>query len=278
MSLIQSFNALPRRPKAPSGLVPNVWHFDIRYVHLEPTPSHVVAIIQPQSLYFHMERLPVGLAADVSGIEFFPESAKDAAPVVANALLHAFVNNLGLNEIQGSNAPPPFAPWRLTTEEKALADAVGEEFRRLGVHPDKLCKIGLSTNSVNKTMQDHFDGFFQSLLKVIGIEDWVSALITPPTSITFQNFVFSPWRAGEADDDDINLLCLNYVTELEKSRPRKAGETDTSSRIPGLISSIRQMVIQKPAMAVKADADIGNPEAAFDYGIRYVILHLSLQL
>ena len=278
MSLVQSFNALPRKPKAPSGLVPNVWHFDIRYVQFEPTPAHILAIIQPQSLFFHMERLPIGLPAEASGIEFFPESAKDAAPEIAKALLHAFVNNLGSNEMLGPNAPRMYAPWRLTTEDRDLADSVGEEFRRLGVHSDELCKIGLSTKSVNKLMQDHFHDFFQTLKKSIGIEDWVSAFIATPTSIMFQlcpSLARQPEFLAEEEDDDIDrltTLSLRYVTELQKCRPHMAEDTDpTSAKLIEQIHAIRRMVIEKPASVVKAEADLGNPDAAFDYGIRYLI-------
>jgi hypothetical protein len=281
MSLVQSFNALPRKPKAPSGLVPNVWHFDIRYVQFEPTPAHILAIIQPQSFFFHMERLPIGLSAEASGIEFFPETAKDAAPEVAKALLHAFVTNLGSNDMLGSNAPRMFAPWRLTTEDRDLADSVGEEFRRLGVQSDELCKIGLSTKSVNKLMQDHFHDYFQTLKKSIGIQDWIFDLIATPTSIAFHlcpSFSPRPEFSAEEDNDVDNLtaLSLKYVTELQKCRPHNAEDTNpTSARITEQLHAIRQMIIEKPARVVKAEADLGNADAAFDYGIRYVIFCIS---
>ena len=93
--LVKSFNALPRKEMAPPDEVLNEWHFDFRYIQLEPNPSHVITLIQPQSQIIHIERLPVGLPTNQSGIEYFPESGKEAAPEVARALLHAFVNNLG---------------------------------------------------------------------------------------------------------------------------------------------------------------------------------------
>ena len=43
----------------------------------------IIALIQPQSQFIHIERLPIGLPADQGGIEHFPESGKDAAPEVA---------------------------------------------------------------------------------------------------------------------------------------------------------------------------------------------------
>lgn len=283
MSSVQSFNALPRKPKALSGRVPNVWHFDIRYVQLEPTPTHVVAIIQPQSLFFHMERLPVGLPTNVSGIEFFPESGEAAAPEVAKALVHAFVNNLGQYGEQNPKMPPPFAPWKLTTEDKELAVAVGKELRRIGVHSEELCNIGISTTSVNLIMQLHFHRFFQTVKKAIGIEDLISAEIKTPTSISFHIIPAFRQRheisADEETDEEhyLTSLCLKYLTELERSRPHRAGDTGTSN-ISRRMRSIRQKIVEKPASVVKAEADRGDPEAAFDYGIRYVTLYLSLIL
>lgn len=221
-----------------------------------------------------MERLPVGLSKGSSGIEFFPESAKDAAPEITKALLHAFVNNLGLNDFT-----PPFAPWKLTTEAKDLAAAVGDEFHRLGVRPDELCNIGVSTNSLNKTMHDHFDGFFQQLKKLIRIEDSVSAFISTPSSIMFHNVVPSPRPRPEHDSpEEAGFdLALKYVTELERSRPLKAEHTSSTSKIPEQVYSVMRMVAENPASVVKAQADAGNPEAAFDYGVRYGrLLHLSL--
>ena len=63
-------------------------------MQLEPTPSHIITLIQPQSQFIHIERLPTGLPANQSGVEYFPESGKEVAQEVAKALLHTFVNKL----------------------------------------------------------------------------------------------------------------------------------------------------------------------------------------
>lgn len=75
---VRSFNALARKPLSPSGLVPNSWHFDIRYVHREPIPSHIL-FIQDASEFSQLERLPIGLSTLSSGIEFFPDTPGEAA-------------------------------------------------------------------------------------------------------------------------------------------------------------------------------------------------------
>jgi hypothetical protein len=55
---VQSFNALHQPRLSPSGL-PNHWHFDLRYIALNPTPSHVLFLVQLDSGYIHSERLPL---------------------------------------------------------------------------------------------------------------------------------------------------------------------------------------------------------------------------
>ena len=88
--LVKAFNALPRKEMAPSDDVLSEWHFDFCYIEVEPNPSHVITLIQPQSQIIHIERLPIGLTTNQSGIEYFLESGKEAAPEVAKAL-YAFV-------------------------------------------------------------------------------------------------------------------------------------------------------------------------------------------
>jgi hypothetical protein len=157
--LVKSFNALPRNPRAPSGFVPNEWHFDIRYIHIEPTPSHVLFLLQPQSQYIHLERLPLGLSPRSSGIAFFPESGKEAAPELVKGLLHSFVNNLGLKPGEKIFE----APWKLSTESKGLAEVVGEEFKRLGVRAEALWTIGVSFSPVNDLARMVFEDYFDTL-------------------------------------------------------------------------------------------------------------------
>ncbi|KAL0945244.1 hypothetical protein HGRIS_000755 [Hohenbuehelia grisea] len=72
-NLVQQFNGLPRKQKTPSGLYANNWHFDLRFVHLEPTPAHVLFIIHPESTYLHLEHLADGKppSPDTAG-SFFP--------------------------------------------------------------------------------------------------------------------------------------------------------------------------------------------------------------
>lgn len=117
---------------APSGRVNNHWHFDLRYVYLEP-PAHLVFIVQPESSFIHSERLPSNSSKD-DGIAFFPESARDAAPEVCKALIYSFLDGFGAHCF--GQPMVPYGPWSLSTEDRALVDAVGKEFKRLGVRSE----------------------------------------------------------------------------------------------------------------------------------------------
>ena len=129
--LVQKFNALPvaektRLPRL--GRVSNEWHFEIRFVPFEQIIGYVLALMQPQSEFMYIQRIPAGLAEGESGMAFFPETAEEAAPHIAQGILHAFINHLGIKDI-ASNA---FSPFKLKCQEEDLARAVGQEFKRLG--------------------------------------------------------------------------------------------------------------------------------------------------
>ncbi|KAH6902677.1 hypothetical protein BKA70DRAFT_1306326 [Coprinopsis sp. MPI-PUGE-AT-0042] len=223
--LVEKFNALPRRSKAPSGLVPNSWHFDVRYVQLEPTPGHVMFLIQPESHYAHMERLPIGVSPRQSGLEYFPDTAKEAAPGLVKALLHSFVYNLGTQGAAGA-----FAPWELMTEDKSLAAAVGREFKRIGVQPEALHNVGVSSRSTLNAANEAFGKVFESIKASIGLQDFVRDAIHTPDSIY-----------------DAGVFHEKMMKGLE---------------------NIEKLLIDKPENVVNAEADRGDGEAALDYGIR----------
>jgi hypothetical protein len=269
--LVKAFNSLPRKEKTPSGMVPNEWHFDIRYVHLEPNPSHVLVFVQPQSQFIHMERLPVGLPPDASGIEFFPESGKEAAPEVAKTILYSFVNNMGNNQMMGSRAPPAFSPWKLTTDDRSLAVAVGNELKRLGVRPDALCKIGVSRPSVNKLADTVFARVFSRMKQHLFSNPTISDVISTPTSIGFENF--------KLDDPPLNLhgmngladLLMKYIQLWKNCEPPGPGESGSSAMLADIqlgVAMLERKLLEKPEAMIKAQADRGSPEAALDYGLR----------
>ena len=177
-NLVKSFNALPHKGDLPDDCSTNGTL--TCGIQLEPTPSHIITLIQPKSQLIHIGRLPIGLPANQSGIEYFPESGKEAAPEVAKALLHAFVSKLGQSAIP--NAPPAFSPWKLTTVDKDLASAVSDEFKRIGVRPLELCNIGLSKPQTNAIMQEAFTGtrHFATAKMAAGFTGIAAAAIKTP--------------------------------------------------------------------------------------------------
>ncbi|KAH6904858.1 hypothetical protein BKA70DRAFT_1294005 [Coprinopsis sp. MPI-PUGE-AT-0042] len=273
--LVEKFNALPRRSKAPSGLVPNSWHFDVRYVQLEPTPGHVMFLIQPESHYAHMERLPIGVSPRQSGLEYFPDTAKEAAPGLVKALLHSFVYNLGTQGAVGA-----FAPWELMTEDKSLAAAVGREFKRIGVQPEALHNVGVSSRSTLNAANEAFGKVFESIKASIGLQDFVRDAIHTPDSIVFVNTSVPSSTTtsvkGQDDEDDTDedrhlKRVMEYCMQMDRGSPSDGAEYDAGvfhEKMMKGLENIEKLLIDKPENVVNAEADRGDGEAALDYGIR----------
>ncbi|KDR84457.1 hypothetical protein GALMADRAFT_262717 [Galerina marginata CBS 339.88] len=263
---VHLFNALSRKKVLPGGLK-NLWHFDLRYIQLEPNPSHVVAIIHPESLIFHVEWLPITFPKE-SGITFFPELPKEAAPEVAKALLHAFAHGFSDHNSSSPNAPLNMAPWRLTTEDKNLASAVGDELKRLGVCPPELCRIGVSTQALNSKMQDRFDGYFHDLIVTVGIPQRVHPYVSIPQSIIFHFQRPSAISDTHVDETDERELGLAYISQIERSRPEMNMVGDFTERFYGRVDGLNTILTEKPTNIVKEVADGGDADAAYEYGVR----------
>ena len=282
--LVQSFNALPRNPKAPSGFVPNEWHFDIRYIQIEPTPSHVLFLFQPQSQFIHLERLPLGLSTRDSGLAFFPETGKEAAPEVVQGLLHSFVNNLGL---KGPGDKIFGAPWKLSTEDKELAEAVGAEFKRLGVRAEALWTIGVSSSRDNGLAQTAFKNYFETLKKSIGIAGLPAAAIVAPDSIMFSTFKADGEPHLCLDTNNLNeenkdvALAMNYIQLRAAASPVTELELNTMRMLQQqqiLMQEFYLSLDQRTEAVVRAEADAGDPQASVEYGLRYASRYFILAI
>lgn len=189
-ALVNEFNALLRpQTVALSQRAPNEWHFDIRFVQLEPNPHYILFFFQTHTQLFHIERLPAGLPIGQDGLEFFPDTAEDAAPEVVNGIMYAFINNLGWMGKKGSKAPSGFAPWKLTTEDVRLLAAVKKEFKRIGVNPS--LDIG-HTSLENSVFADQsFKPIYAARLKRMGYTPSNIACLINPEGICFPE-VFEP--------------------------------------------------------------------------------------
>lgn len=240
---VKIFNALPR-PRVTNGGVPNDWHFDLRYIQFEPCPSHVLFMLQPEADFPHMQKLPL----EGSELEFFPESAEEAAAEVAMAIIHSFASKMGEKEILGT-AELNFAPWKLMTEDKTLAIQVGKELRRIGIHPD-LCKIDVSLKSVVSLAQEAFERTFKSIREFMGMQE----TIMPPTAIVFCPLILPPSPQNKV---------RAYISAMYGAKPPIEMEQEDMfiSRMEALLSS-------KPESQVKHEAANGLPEAMTDYALR----------
>ncbi|PPQ82207.1 hypothetical protein CVT26_009201 [Gymnopilus dilepis] len=226
-----------------------------------------------------MERLPVGLSPEESGLEFFPESAREAARVVGKALVWCFVNVFGREQgIMGAgrSAPPKqVRPWKLTTSDSDLAEEVGREFRRIGVVPEELHTIAVSGNSTNALMDLAFaDLFAQLKLKSPSL---VGTTIAPPTYIGFSTFkpvLPDPDVVGSPDDTPALRQFNRAMRYLEKSwnaQPLRVAEVETKvvrqMRTEDVLGMLRR-VERRPWGLIREDADGGDVDAAFEYGLR----------
>jgi hypothetical protein len=183
---------------------------------------------------------------------FFPESASEAAPVVARALLHSFVRNCNKSE---SNS---LAPWSLMTEEPALAAAVGAELKKMGV-VKALHFISVASDRDVKLAEDSFTkepygrGLRLSKLVTFGEEAEFLGLPTP----------------RRAPAHPFQYACDYVLLKKKASPPRQSVETveeydaeEVQAAMVGLKAT--------STPDVKTKADTGDVDAALDYAIRCV--------
>ncbi|KAJ7180705.1 hypothetical protein C8R46DRAFT_1070334 [Mycena filopes] len=258
---VRKFNQLPRRPRAPSGLVDNHWHFDLRFVYLEP-PCHVLFLIQPESTYSHQARLPLGIPTDSTTILFFPENGAEAAPEVAKALIHSFLDGFGAHKFE-RKPPPLYAPWTLSTDDSELALAVGTEFKRMGVK-EELCKIGVTKAHV-KTANEVFNRIWASM--TLGFGALQKALI-PPEGINFSVLKPAPWGEPEGLEPFEQAMKYAQISGQVGLESRKLSNSQITHRMPGQIEAASSLLESKSTKQVQMEADTGDDAAALDYAVR----------
>ncbi|KZV95770.1 hypothetical protein EXIGLDRAFT_834143 [Exidia glandulosa HHB12029] len=256
--LVKKFNALPRKPMAPSGLVSNEWHFDVRYIPLDP-PSHVLFIVQPGSRYVHQERLPLDVPMDQSGLTWFPETPEEAAAEVARALVHSFVDNMGLGKFE-RHPPPPTAPWSWMTMEPALAAAVGKELSRMGVAASLLQNVKVSSEDVQAIANESFTPVFRSICP--------HPAVPVPEAI---NFGVVSIEEKVPHYEDATAFALAYYQLRQNNTPPQSNIDDTPAFDPTVVQQTYDILRSAPTTEVKARADAGNPGAALDYGLRQLL-------
>lgn len=200
---------------------------------------------------------------------------------MAKALLHSFVNSLNENGQSGSAF---LAPWRLSTEDKELADAVGEEFKRLGVGAEALWKIAVAPRRVINLARTAFMRYFDTLKNSIGLNGLAAAAIATPDSIMFSSLTIDgkPNLCLNIDsmEDKASALVMNYVQLRALASPPMEVKLATKSlwtRQVQAMEVFQRRLVTRVEILVRAEADEGIAEAALEYGLRYFLCPCSLR-
>ncbi|KAK2792083.1 hypothetical protein FQN51_001921 [Onygenales sp. PD_10] len=148
-ALVHAFNNLPRRPKVPSGTVDNHWHFNVHHVPLQP-PGDLLFLLNPASLYIHVEG-----PKQIGNLT----SPSARADIILPLLLKSFVTGL---QQGGPSELAPFAPWSWSTKDEALARALEEKLRAVGVR-EELCSVAVADQTLNDLDQERWGEFMKGL-------------------------------------------------------------------------------------------------------------------
>ncbi len=275
--LVKAFNALPRGPLVPSGILPNEWHFDVRYIPPlgEELPSHVLYICHPKLGFTYVGRLPVDGPAEDS-LSFFPESADDIAPEVSKALLFAFIHNLGERQVWSLRGAKAAAPWKLTSEDRALAPAVAREFKRIGVVAPELHEILLTPKGPYDESHFAFEDMFNDVKRTCGLRGADYDRILTPWSVSFHDLKPIARRPFTLiNTDSLLKLRLEYIARVERARPRMPVNLNLSAYVSRnaemLLNALIDEHTENPLHVSKAAADAGDAQAALDYGSRLLV-------
>lgn len=86
-------------------------------------------------------------------IQAIGKPMEEQARVIVPFLLKAFASGLGGGSRPGEGAYPPTAPWKWSTPNAPLAEAVSKELSRVGVRAE-LCEVGHSKPSDTKILHE----------------------------------------------------------------------------------------------------------------------------
>jgi len=158
-SLVSNFNSLPRTPLAPSGLVPNAWHFSIRYVPYAP-PRDLLFLVELQSWFMHAEdsiQPPVSTDKSIT----YSEKAAKVVPLLLSSFNSAF-------GIKDPARVPAVAPWSWMTNDAELAKAVEKELTKVGVR-EELCKVGVADTKEDEQCHEEWCKYVGTLTLIENI-------------------------------------------------------------------------------------------------------------
>ncbi|KAI4131242.1 MAG: hypothetical protein LQ338_001336 [Usnochroma carphineum] len=157
--LMANFNALPRPPRTPSGLVPNRWNISIRHVALSP-PGDLVFLIQPDSHYVHTEG-PIQIAeGQAPGHKLNPKSLV-TLQTIARLIMKAFVSGMGTGSAVATSAP-----YSWSTNEPKFARRIIKVMTDMGVRED-LMDMKVAEEAELKICDEGWDRLKESMTQLM---------------------------------------------------------------------------------------------------------------
>ena len=153
--LISNFNALPRRARAPSGLVPNHWNISIRHVALFP-PGDLVFFVQPDSHFVHSEGPIQTVEGQLPGHQLNPKSLV-TLQTIARLIMKFFVEGPS-----GSDVVLASAPWSWATNDPNFARRIIKVMTDMGVREDLLNMAVADADELVKCDED-WEGLTRTL-------------------------------------------------------------------------------------------------------------------
>jgi hypothetical protein len=263
--LVDAFKALPLSPRLPIEMIDgvNTWHFDIRYSQLEPPGDHILFLFQSESLLIHSEPIPCDDNLLQSVLLFFPENAKDAAPGIVKALMHAFVHGLRYQRLLGDAACPAFAPWKFSSDDNDIANEVGKECKRLGVGKE-LWNVNISSQATIRAVQAEYELMVAHAIRFMGRTPETVASI--PQSLKFKS-TDVPGQYDPEQHSTVQAYSLS-VSRIGAPSPRLLSGKISSADAVKLRLEDAKTLLRTTSSDLMKHADAGNPFAAMDYGIR----------
>ncbi|KAJ8088474.1 hypothetical protein PM082_022547 [Marasmius tenuissimus] len=241
---------------------PSAYHFDVRYIPIEPYPSHILFILNTTTNAKHIERLPVDLDEHTSGIEFFPETAEHAAPEVAKGLVKHLKNNLHVFTEGGSGSG-----MSVSTDDPTLSKIVAAELKKLG-YP----RAQVQTKSIVFLAQREFDDAFRDMKRKANppLSPTVASSLQTPESIGFHNFrppSLETFPDVENAVQERQVRVTQYLQYLTNARPAQS-LTDLRFNIMEEMDMLERLFVAKPLDMIEREAEQGVAESQLDYALR----------
>lgn len=264
------------------------WFLDLRYIPVEP-PFHILFLSQRATDSFYAEQIPLDVWAAArnapdpsSGLQFFPELAREAAPHVARALVHMFTSP-DTPTFNCHDKPDLRKLRKLYTLDAELSDAVSDCFREMGVGTHLASVAHLQSTGVRQTRLCM--KWFHSMRQARYEHDPGLRDIPSIEAIAFTSFCPPPDQRHDLPLDTpegrVNRT-LRYTEDWVNSRPLVSGQEDECVDVSKLLPQFLDAIAKSATPLLFIEADRGNPADALELGLRcslsFVFLPATHQL